>query len=258
MSSIILFTAGAKGGSGKSTAVRFLVTYLREHGANPLLMDLDDENKTLSRFFPEAFSVGIKKKSSHDVLVHSALGGQYPLILADLKAGTGREVLEWFLDVPFDELRASQVTFVCIGSITSSPDSVQSFLNWVGELGDQVSYLVFKNLKDGETLPDYEDTHEAIQFRKQLNPAHVTIPRLDEEYQTELERLNLTISEIIDSDQLQQNLSAWGKPLGNILPQLLVRARLRNFQRRIYQQLDDASDLFFPAQSQKGKGIAHG
>jgi len=258
MSSTILFTAGAKGGSGKSTAARFLVTYLREHGADPFLMDLDDENRTFSRFFPEARSVPIKKKSSHDVLVHNALSGNYPLILADLKAGTGREVLEWFLDVPFEELRANQVTFVCIGSITSSPDSVQSFLNWVGELRDQVSYLVFKNLKDGETLPDYEDTHEAIEFRKTLNPSHVTIPRLDEEYQTELERLNLTISELIDSDQLQQGLSARGKPLGDILPQLLVRARLRNFQRRIYQQLDDASHLFFPAQGQKGKGIAHG
>jgi MinD-like ATPase involved in chromosome partitioning or flagellar assembly len=258
MNSTILFTAGAKGGSGKSAAARFLITYLREQGADPLLMDLDDENRTLSRFLPEAISVEIKKKSSHDVLVQTALTGHHPLILADLKAGTGREVLEWFLDVPFEELRASQVTFVCLGSITSSPDSVQSFLNWVGELRDQVSYLVFKNLKNGEILPDYEDTQEAIQFRKQLAPAHVTIPRLDEEYQTELERLNLTISELIDSNQLQEGLSARGKPLGDILPQLLVRARLRNFQRRIYEQLDDASHLFFPAQEQKGKGIAHG
>ena len=258
MNSTIVFTAGAKGGSGKSTAARFLVTYLREQGADPLLMDLDDENKTLSRFFPEAVSVEIKKKSSHDVLIERALSGRHPLILADLKAGTGREVLEWFLDVPFEELRESQITFVCVGSITSSPDSVQSFLNWVGELEDQVSYLVFKNLKDGEILPDYEDTLEAIRFRKELNPSHVTIPRLDEEYQTELERLDLTISEVIDSDQLQQNLSARGKPLGPILPQLLIRARLRSFQCRIYEQLDHARHLLLPTQSQKVKGIAHG
>ena len=30
--STIIFTAGAKGGTGKSTAARFLVTYLREEG----------------------------------------------------------------------------------------------------------------------------------------------------------------------------------------------------------------------------------
>ena len=35
--STILFTAGAKGGTGKSTAARFLITYLREHGFIVLL-----------------------------------------------------------------------------------------------------------------------------------------------------------------------------------------------------------------------------
>ena len=73
--STIIFTAGAKGGTGKSTAARFLVTYLREHGADPQLLDLDDENRTLSRFFPEALQVEIKKRSSHDILVERALSG---------------------------------------------------------------------------------------------------------------------------------------------------------------------------------------
>jgi cellulose biosynthesis protein BcsQ len=106
----ILFTAGAKGGTGKSTAARFLITYLRERGSDPLLLDLDDENRTLSRFFPEALQVEIKKKSSPDVLVERALNGN-PLILADLKAGTGRELLDWWLDVPFEELLSLQVRF---------------------------------------------------------------------------------------------------------------------------------------------------
>jgi len=243
MTSTILFTAGAKGGSGKSTAARFLITYLREYGANPLLLDLDDENKTLSRFFPEAIPVEIRKTSSHDVLVEKVLGNDQPLILADLKAGTGREVLEWFSDVPFDELQSLGVRFVCIASITSSPDSVQSFLNWVPVLQDQVSYLVFKNLKDGDFLPDYETTSEAIAFRANLAPAHIILRRLDEEYQTELERLNLTISEVLES---QNGISARKKPIGPVLSQLLVRARLRRFQREIYEQLDRAAHLFSP------------
>ena len=32
MSCTLFFTAGAKGGSGKTTAAKFLITYLREHG----------------------------------------------------------------------------------------------------------------------------------------------------------------------------------------------------------------------------------
>lgn len=248
MSSTILFTAGAKGGSGKSTAARFVITYLRERGADPLLLDLDDENKTLSRFFPEAIPVEIKKTSSHDILVEKVLDGSEHLVLADLKAGTGREVLHWFLDVPFDELQSLGVSFICIGSITSSPDSAQSFLNWVTVLQNRVSYLVFKNLKDGDFLPDYETTFEAIAFRKNLTPSHVIMPRLDEEYQTELERLNLTISEVLES---KNGTSSRGKLIGPVLSQLLVRARLRNFQRRIYEQLDDAQHLFLPILSEQ-------
>src|SRR6058998_2315393 len=97
--STVVFTAGAKGGTGKSTAARFLVTYLRERGADPLLLDLDDENRTLSRFFPEALRVEIKKKSAHDILLDRALAGSSLMIL-DLKAGTGSEALDWWLDVP--------------------------------------------------------------------------------------------------------------------------------------------------------------
>jgi hypothetical protein len=223
----ILFTAGAKGGTGKSTAARFLITYLREHGSNPLLLDLDDENRTLSRFFPEAVQIEIKKKSSHDVLIEKALNGE-PLIIADLKAGTGREVLDWWLDVPFEELKPLGVSFICIASITSSPDSVQSFLNWVSALQDRVRYVVFKNLKDGDYLPDYEESDGALGFRQRFTPHHVIIPRLDEEYSTELERLDLTIADV---------LSPNNKDIGSLLGQLMVRARLRRFQKNIYDQL---------------------
>jgi ATPase MipZ len=253
MTSTILFTAGAKGGSGKSTAARFVITYLREHGEDPLLLDLDDENKTLSRFFPEAIRVEIKKSSSHDILVEKVLGSDHSLVLADLKAGTGRDVLNWFSDVPFDELHSLGVRFVCIGSITSSPDSAQSFLNWVTVLQNRVAYLVFKNLKDGDVLPDYESTSEAIAFRKNLAPCHVTLPRLDEEYQTELERLNLTISEVLDYSEI--GISSRGKPIGPILSRLLVRARLRSFQRRIYEQLDEALQLLLPTFRQEASPL---
>ena len=102
--------------------------------------------------------------------------------------------------------------------------------------------------QDGEVLSDYEETQEGIEFRKALTPAHVIIPRLDEEYQTELERLNLTISEVLDSND---GISSRGKPIGPVLSQLLVRARLRSYQRRIYEQLHDAHNLFSPTSGER-------
>ena len=237
--STILFTAGAKGGTGKSTAARFLVTYLREHGADPTLLDLDEENRTLSRFFPEAVQIEIRKGSSHDILVQRAIDGT-SLILADLKAGTGREVIDWWLDVPFGELQSLGVRFVCLASVTSSPDSVQSFLNWVAALQNQVHYVVFRNLKDGEYLPDYDESDGSLAFRQRFAPHHVVIPRLDEEYVTELERLDLTISEVLTATN---GKSVRGREIGQVLCQLMVRARLRRFQQNIYAQLEPILDL---------------
>src|SRR5213596_1740369 len=234
----ILFTAGAKGGTGKSTAARFLITYLRDHGADPLLLDLDDENRTLSRFF-EALRVEIKKKSSQVILVERALKRD-SLIIADLKAGSGREVLDWWLDVPFDELQSPRVQFVCIASITSSPDSVQSFFNWVTALRNRVTYFVFRNLKDGDYLPDYDRSNEALAFRERFKPHHVVLPRLDEEYVTELERLDLTIAEVLNSSD---GVSSRGREIGPLLCRLMVRARLRRFQQSIYDQLDPIRQL---------------
>ena len=236
--STIIFTAGAKGGTGKSTAVRFLTTYLRENGINPRLLDMDDENRTMSRFFPEAQQVEIKKTSSNDVLVDKILEGE-KLIIADLKAGTGRDTLNWWLDVPFDEL--PDVQFICIGAITSSPDSVQSFLNWAIALKKRVKYVVCKNQKDGDVFPDYDKSDQSLKFREKYNPIEIDFPRLDEEYMTELERLNLTISEVLVAEG--NPTTSTGKSIGDILCKLMVRARLRRFQQNIYDQFKPVMEL---------------
>jgi hypothetical protein len=54
---------------------------------------------------------------------------------------------------------------------------------------------------------------------------------------------------IILSKQIRQSdngISSRGKAIGPILSQLLVRARLRSFQRRIYEQLSEALQLLLP------------
>ena len=245
--STIIFSVGAKGGTGKSTVVRFLTTYLRENDHKPVLLDMDDENRTLSRFFPEAQQIEIKKMSSNDVLVEKVMAGT-KLIIADLKAGTGRDTLKWWLDVPFDEL--PNVRFICLASITSSPDSVQSFLNWVSELRDKVSYVVIKNQKDGENFPDYDNSSEAVAFQEKYMPIEIILPRLDDEYMTELERLNLTISEVLEANggtmtvpPTNGNGKHKAKPIGEILCRLMVRARLRRFQNDIYRQFEPVLKL---------------
>jgi MinD-like ATPase involved in chromosome partitioning or flagellar assembly len=228
--STIIFTSGAKGGTGKTTVARLLTTYLREQGLNPLLLDMDDESRTFSRFFPEAQQIEIKESFSHDILIKKILAGE-KLIIADLKGGTGKHTLDWWLNLPFTELK--DLRFICIASITSASDSVQSFLNWASALKNQVSYVVCLNAKDGGEFPDYNGSTEALSFRAKYKPIEIRIPRLHEKYVTELDRLNLTIAEVLEAGGKGV---INGKDVGPELDCLLVRARLRSFQNDIYEQ----------------------
>jgi hypothetical protein len=234
--STIIFTAGAKGGTGKSTILRFLITYLRENGLNPTLLDMDDESRTLRRYFPEAERVEMKKVSSNDILIRKVVTEGEKLIVADLKAGTGRDTLLWWKDVPFDDLSAEyNVRFICILSITSHPDSVHSAMNWASELEDKVSYVVCKNYKDGDIFSDYDHSHQAVVFRAERNPIHILLPELDAEYMAPLERKNLTVAEVLKAGGSQ---TINGKGLEPILTEYMVRCRLRGFQRNIYEQFE--------------------
>jgi MinD-like ATPase involved in chromosome partitioning or flagellar assembly len=245
MATKLLFTAGAKGGTGKSTALRYLINWYQQAGIEPYLIDADDENATLSRFFPNAVKVEPRRTKSYDAIINAAETGEHPLIIVDLKAGVGYEMLNWFADVPFEELLAIAVTMLCIGVITSSPDSVSSILRWVDFLGKQVKYLVVKNLKDSDAsrveaenveFPEYDCTRQALEFRKKFKPAEVIMRGLDPEYQGELERVNLTIRDVL----------ARRPDVPDLLKPLMVRAKLRNYQADLFRQFAAHRELLLP------------
>lgn len=241
----IILTAGAKGGTGKSTILRFFITWLLENGIAPLLIDADDENGTLKRFFPEAMVLEPRRRKAYDIIMNLAEAGQHPLIVVDLKAGVGFDMLNWVSDIPFDELKELGVSIVLVGVVTSSPDSVSSLLRWVDFLGKRVKYLVVRNLKDSDAwekapesveLPEYDKTKQALEFRKLYRPATIVLPAMDPEYQSELERLNLTVRDVLAKHP--------NTPLS--LNSLIVRSKLRNFQGRIYQAFEELKELLLP------------
>jgi MinD-like ATPase involved in chromosome partitioning or flagellar assembly len=241
----ILMTAGAKGGTGKSTFLRFPITWLQDAGIEPYLIDADDENATLSRFFPTALKIEPKRIKSYDLIIDIAEKGEHPIILVDLKAGVGNAMLQWVADIPFEELAEIGIEIVLIGVITSLPDSVSSFLKWVDFLGKRVKYLTVRNLKDSDAagldpksveFPEYDATREALEFRRGYKPAEIILPGLDPEYQAELERCNLTIRDVL----------AKHPRVTLALSSLIVRSKLRNYQAAIYAQLEANKNLLLP------------
>ena len=253
MKSTLIFTAGAKGGTGKSTTVNFLINYLYEKGCKPLIIDMDEESKTLSRFFPEARKINTKDQYnpfSQDILVETITDEGNNLVVADLKGGVGEDTLQWWSRLPFDELQ--DVSFICLASITSNPDSVKSFMSWANSLRNDVSYIVFKNEKEGQSFPEYDNSDVALQFRANFKPFHVQIEHLNEVYMAELEHLNLTIAEVLAANGQD---SYNGKPVSPMLTKLLKRSHLRAFQNKIYEQFDNIPVLQDVIENQKNRVI---
>ena len=240
----ILMTAGAKGGTGKSTFAGFVVNWLRDAGVDPFLIDCDDENSTLSRFF-ETERIEPTRVKSYYRIIDIAEKGDHPIIVCDLKGGVKNSMIQFVADIPFEELSELGITFVLIGVLTSSPDATSSLLGWANFLGSRVKYLVVRNLKDSDAagldpksieFPEYDATKQALEFRRRYKPAEIIMPGLDPEYQAELERCNLTIRDVVAKRP--------GVPLA--LSSLIVRSKLNNYQNGIYTQLAAHKELLLP------------
>jgi hypothetical protein len=236
----IIFTAGAKGGTGKTTALGLFINFLREHDYKPMLLDMDDESKTLSRFFPEAQQLKITANDySHDILLDKIIEDGESLVIADLKGGTGEDTIKWWSALRFDELETEHnIKFICLASINTSPDSAQSFFTWANGLQNRVAYIVCKNRKDGDICPDYERSIEGIRFHKNTEKLYeIEIEHLIK-FMPELERFDVTIAEVLSADKLT-GMTTTGKKIDDLtLLKYTVRARLRTFQENIYKQFE--------------------
>jgi MinD-like ATPase involved in chromosome partitioning or flagellar assembly len=245
MATKILMTCGGKGGTGRSNYIKFPICYLQDCGIEPYLIDADDENPTLSRYFPQALRIEPKKIKSYDLIIEIAEKGEQRIIVVDLKAGVGGAMLQWVSDLPFSELGELGIQIVLIPVITSSPDSSYSLLQWANFFGKRVKYMVVRNLKDSDAigldpksvlLAGYDDTVQAAEFKRRYRPCEIIMPGLDPEYMAELERCNLTIRDVLAK-----------KPsVPPTLNSLMVRSKLRNYQAMIFEQLHANRHLLLP------------
>lgn len=230
----IVFTMGTKGGVGKSTIVRWLTEYLAFQNVSTYLIDGDDETASLKRFYPQAEMVNVRKLLSLDLLSNRAEEQLARVVIGDFRAGVGEEMLDWFATLPFDLLQPARIHFTGIGVLTNQPDSVAAILKWASRLGNSISYILALNHRDGDPS-HYLETAEGKEMMERLKPTLVRIPKLDEAHIAELERLNMSISEVLLSEE----------PVA-FFARAAVRGRLRHFQTSIFEEFEKARSVIVP------------
>ncbi|CAF0698011.1 nucleotide-binding protein [Candidatus Methylacidithermus pantelleriae] len=236
MLTLVHMILGTKGGVGKTTLACHLTDYLKTHQVPFALYDGDEENHSLSRFFSEANAINLRNVRSIDTAVSEAESGRHKVVLVDLRAGSGSEVLEWFEDVPFDELRVEGIGFVGWGCVTTDPDSVTTLLHWADVLKERISYVVVRNEKDGPLGEQLDGSMGAIEFLKRNRPPVLTIPRFHPELMAELNRLNFSMGKVLSLEQKVPGLN-----------DTMMRRRLLRYQGKIFEQFDKIRELIIPA-----------
>jgi Mrp family chromosome partitioning ATPase len=198
----IILVGGDKGGVGKSTVARALADYLGKKDAGFTGYDGDDTNPTFLRFFPDAVRIHTKSVKGFEPLIN-ALESDKGQHLVDLGAGTSI-VLSHFADQTgfLDLTREYGARVVILFVLAPSADSIGLLKMLSEQYGNAVSYVIARS----NAIPGTWDLWDGSKARKrlieELAAVEITIPALDAEAFSLVDRFSLRWSVAADDKRL--------------------------------------------------------
>lgn len=224
-----------KGGVGKSFLAVNFVQYLKDRSIPHLAIDTDNENSTLKRFHPEAVFLDIADTKEIDTILASL--EKTDLVIVDCRAASS----DIFLDY-FDELRIFELLdglgagLTVVSPVNHETDSLEQIRQLADRLDDNCRYVVVKNQALTERFAAYEQSKTRARLVNELGAREITMPKLYDWLVADLNFRDLTITAGIRDSALT----------------IMDRQRLKNWQRRFYEELDSVRDFLLPS-SIKGR-----
>ena len=201
---IILFPQD-KGGIGKSFVATLLYDYLTEEAVSLKAFDLDHANSTFNRFVPEAefidTDVDTHRLGVLDRLFEALAG--VDTVLVDNRATGGDKVLSYLNETGLPLLQQqTNCTLVFVVIATDDKDSNSQLATLIEQHGEEVRWLVARNLRDSPTLPLFAQSNSR-QRLLELGAIEIDGPCLSEVTRNRLQQANLTVGRSRESPQLQ-------------------------------------------------------
>ena len=233
-----IFTAGGKGGVGKTTFMVALADWFTSRGEPYSLLDLDTENRTkggLKNHHKNAVKTNIRK--GLDVFLDILDNEEERVVLSDMGAGQGEMTTEWFSAL-YDEVHEAGVRFLAVCMVTPDPASIESTLQWASDLQKRVNYLVVLNeMNDpGAKFTLWETSSKVQEFRGHFQPAVMKMPSRPSEFQELVINHGATLDDIAERRTGVPTLS---------MARNIVHAK--RHRRVLYAEFERVIPAFLPA-----------
>jgi len=235
---LVVFSIGGKGGVGKSWLISLLIDWYQSLKIPFRAIDLDNENNTLSRFYPDAEFIEVSSQRDLDAMLEKIVDSEPALTLIDMRAASTDRIEPWWRQVDFNALRDEHsVRFTAVGVVDSSTDSVANIGFWAKDvLGHQkdIAFLIAQNLVRGEEL-SYPKSKAREEYRKSLDLAEITLPKLDDWVHQKLELNDLRIGSALEVSAPASELTKF-----------MTRSRLRKYQQVVFAEFEKVKSRLLP------------
>jgi hypothetical protein len=200
----ILIFPQDKGGIGKSFIAALIYDFLSDEQVRLKTFDLDHANSTFNRLVPEAEFIDTDVDNSKlgvlDRIFHAL--DEADTVLVDNRASGGAKVLAYLDEARLPQLQAElNCTLVFVLIATDDKDANSQIAELLDSHGEQVKWLVARNLHSGEKLPMFAQSNSRRRLQE-LGAIEIDVPGLAEVTRNRLQEANLTVGRGRTADQL--------------------------------------------------------
>ena len=221
-----------KGGVGKSFFAVNFVQYLKDKGISHSAIDSDNENSTLKRFHPDTDFLDLADRRGLDGIFNALEKSN--LVVVDCRAASTDLFIDFFNTIDLSAvLSAMNAALTFIMPVNHEADSVDQVQRLADEFGRKCNYLVVRNAAHSDSFALFEASEVRAQLKDKLAGREISMSQLQDWLVVELNQENVTVSMAVKSKSFS----------------LLDRQRLQTWQRKLYVEIESASELLLPTKT---------
>ena len=217
----VVVVGADKGGTGKTTVSRTMLSYLKSKGIQFRAFDTEAPKGVLQRFHPaETEVVDMLRRSTGMMEVFDKLGDA-PVTLIDVRAGLLSELLAKLSKVGLLEaIQAGAMKLTVMHILGASMASFREIRETAGVLGQQGSkhFLVMNHINDASFFDWNADAQEALK----AGDGRIDIQQLDSDAAERIESASVPFQEFIEDKKYS----------------MVLRGLTRGWLKDVYDQYD--------------------